>query len=469
MKKYILPSVLILFFVLFFSNAFFTSFFKDDFYFLNISRKFDFLAFLSPIRTTFYRPLPTEFFYFFLHRLPFPLITGHICMFIVFLVGVYFLYKSLIIITNSKEVSFFSTFLYLFHFSHVYQLYWFATFQEVLLFTLLTGSLFFILNKAFLPSIILFLLALFSKEQALLFPFVAFFFYYIKYKKIHASFIIYIILDLLFGAIQGYVNSQMPILPEYSMHFSPKLLVNNISWYGLWSLGFPSMMSDYMKSIFSLPFGGFWAYFKQTTFNIYFIGMVLYLIVFALSVVGIYLNNKKERKRLIVYGILSVALFVYFLIPVLPIIHKWMVRLTLPLIFVSVVEGLVLALLWKQKKTKPVAIFLIGLYLIWNYFGIKQHEIISTYALESSITKQADIIFSNKARFQNCNSLYIKDPKNMKMGSWDGSEKLALTLSGDSFLSYYFPDRKNLTVHYEYKSRKSSSHDCIVNADELIQ
>jgi len=88
---------------------------------------------------------------------------------------------------------------------------------------------------------------------------------------------------------------------------------------------------------------------------------------------------------------------------------------------------------------------------------------------ESSISNNASIIFNNKERFNNCNTLYVKDPKNMKMGSWDGSEKLALTFFGDSFLSYYFPGRKNMTVLYEYKTKTIPKGSCIVDAAEFIK
>ncbi|MFH0773832.1 MAG: hypothetical protein V1922_05995 [bacterium] len=469
MKKNFLLFVMLVVFVVFFRGAFSTSFFSDDFKFLALGKQLDIFSFLSPLRTTFYRPLPTEFFYFILQRLPLPTITGHIIVFIVFLLGVLFLYKTLLVLINNREISLFSCILYLFHFSHVYQLYWFATFQEVAQFALLISSLYFILKKRFVISIFLFLLALLSKEQALLFPLVAFFFYFVKYKKIHPLFVIYIILDCIFIGIHLFVNSRMPILPEYIIHLSPKLFVNNALWYGLWSLGFPAMMSDYMRSIFSLPFGAFWNYFTQPTFCIYFFGMATYSVLFIFFSFSIFIKNRKERSLIATYVICGIVLFVFFLLPVLPIIHKWMVRLTIPLIFISVIEGFILAFLWKKKRTKPFVVLLIILYLVWNYFGIKQHEIISTYTRESSITKQAGIIFSNKKRFENCKVLYIEDPKNMKISSWEGSEKLALTLSGDSFLSYYFPERSDLKVVYEYKSKTPSEKNCSINANELIK
>lgn len=469
MKKTSLFATILLFFF-FFSGVFSKFYFNDDFYFLKISRGFEFLNFLSPIRTTFYRPLPTEFFYFFLQRLPFPMITGHIFVFLVFLLGVYFLYKTILLITKNKEISFFSSILYLFHFSHVYQLYWFATFQEVAQFTLLICSLYYILNKKFIISLGLFILALFSKEQALLFPFIAFFFYYVKYKKFHPLFIIYILLDFVFIAIHVFVNSRMPILPEYVIHLSPKLLINNVLWYSLWSMGFPAMMSDYMRSIFSLPFGDFWNYFSSPSFKIYFFVMLGYLLLFISSVVYLFFQMKKERKLILTYIGTNTILFIFFLLPVLPIIHKWMVRLTIPLIFVSLIEGLIFSVLWKKKTMRIVVIISFCLYLIWNYFGIKQHEIISTYTLESSITKNAEKIFANKQRFDTCKTIFIKDPAQMKMGSWDGSEKIALTLSGDSFLSYYFPERNDLTVEYAYKSTSFKQPlSCVVDTSELIR
>jgi len=466
-KGFILFGIVLFFF--FFFGAFGIHFFSDDFKFLAASKQFNLFSFFSPLRTTFYRPIPTELFYYFLQQLPHSIITGHICIFIIFLIGIFFLYKTLILITKNKDLAFFSSILYLFHFSHVYQLYWFATFQEVAQFTFLICSLYFILKKQFIISIGLFILALFSKEQALLFPFLAFMLYFMKYKNGDIFFIIYFILDFIFIGIHLFVNSHMPILPEYVIHLTPKLIINNVLWYGLWSVGFPAMMSDYMRSILSLPFGTFWNYFTQPIFNIYFFGMLFYIISLIGSLCFILTTQVKERKRLVIYIVVGTSLFVFFLLPVLPIIHKWMVRLTIPLVFMSVIEGLILAILWKKKKAQKLVISLLTLYLIWNYFGIKFHETISTYMLESSINKQAIIVFGNVKRFENCNVLYIKDPKQMRVSSWEGSEKIALTFSGDSFLSYYFPGRKDLKVKYDYKSKDPSFGDCIIDASELIQ
>lgn len=469
MKKYSPVIFLFSVFPLYFFGAFSMHYFSDDFKFLEASKHFDLVSFFSPLRTTFYRPLPTEFFYFFLQRLPYPMITGHIVVFSVFILGVYFLFKIIHLITKNREIALFSSILYLFHFSHVYQLYWFATFQEVLQFTLLIMSLYFILNKRFAISIGIFIMALFSKEQALLFPFVAFFFYFLKYRKVNRLFFVYILLDLIFIGVHTYVNMHMPILPEYVIHMDMKLFINNILWYGLWSLGFPAMMSDYMRSIFSLPFGNFWNYFSSLSFRIYFFGMAIYNALIAFSLLGIYLSKSKEKKRLMSVVVTCALLFLFFLLPVVPIIHKWMVRLTIPLIFISLIGGSVLGLLWNTKRLKLVVVALLALYLVWNFFGVKEHEAISTYTLESRISRNAERIFADVARFEKCNSIYIEDPKEMKMGSWDGSEKIALTLSGESFASHYLPQKKDMQVFYEYRTKNIPTGSCIVRTSELMQ
>jgi len=466
--KKLTPYIVFLF-VIFFFGAFSTYYFNDDFYFLKISRNFNLTTFISPFRTTFYRPLPTEFFYFFLQKLPYPMITGHLIVFAVFLIGVYFLYKTIQEITKNNSLSIFSSILYLFHFSHVYQLYWLATFQEVAQFALLTSSLYYLLRKKFTLSVVMFTLALFSKEQALLFPLIAISFYYLRYKKPHPILFAYLILDFFFIGLHLFVNSRAPVLSEYAIHLNPKLFINNSLWYSLWSLGFPAMMPDYMRSIFSLPFGAFWDYFKQPMFIMYFFGMILYLGMMMVSIIGILLVKNKDRTNLVRFIIGGSVLSLYFLFPVLPIIHKWMVRLTIPLIFISVVEGCVYAILWSQKKKRALVVFLLVLYLVWNYFGIKQHEVISTYALESSITQNAALVFSDVRRFENCQSLYIQNPKQMKMSSWEGSEKIALTLSGESFVSYYFPKRNDLRVFYAYKTPIIPKGSCIVDSNELIK
>lgn len=455
--------------LVFFWGAFSMQFFNDDFYFLKITRQFDFLAFFSPIRTTFYRPLASEVFYFFLQRVPYPMIAGHLFVFGVFLLGVYFLFKTIHLLTKNRDIALFSSTLYLFHFSHVYQLYWFATFQEVAQFALLVMSLYFMLHKRFALSIGIFILALFAKEQAILFPFIAFPIYFMKFRKVHRLFFVYMILDIFFIGIHFFVNKQMPVLPEYVIHLDPKLFINNTLWYGLWSLGFPAMMSDYMRSIFSLPFGDFWNYFGSVPFRIYFFGMMLYNVLLALCFAFILLSKSKEKKWLTMTVVLCVSLFLFFLLPVLPIIHKWMVRLTIPLIFTSMIGGSILGLLWKTKGLRPVVLFFLALYLVWNFFGIKEHEVISTYRLESRISKNAEKVFADTVRFANCNSIYIQDPAVMKMGSWDGSEKIALTLSGESFASHYLKQKKDMKVYYEYKTKNAPKGSCVVSASELMK
>lgn len=468
MKKY-LPTVLLFsVFLLFFLGGFSIRYFSDDFKFLEVSLLFDLASFFSPFRTTFYRPLPTEFFYFFLQRLPYPMITGHIIVFFTFLVGIHFLFKTIHLITKDREIAFFSSILYLFHFSHVYQLYWFATFQEIAQFTFLIMSLYWILQKRFGISIGIFILALFSKEQAVLFPFVAFLFYFLKYRKPHRVFVVYAVLAAVFIGVHAYVNKHMPVLPEYVIHLDPKLFINNTLWYGLWSLGLPAMMSDYMRSIFSLPFGDFWGYFARIPFRIYFFGMIIYNVSMAFSLLSILLSKPQEKKQVMSIVVLCAFLFLFFLLPVMPIIHKWMVRLTIPLIFVSLIGGVTLSFLWKRKSLRPVVITLLVIYLVWNFFGVKEHEIISTYTLESRISRNAEKIFMNVTRFERCNSIYIQDPKEMKMGSWEGSEKIALTLSGQSFVTHYLPQRKDMKVFYEYRTKKIPAGSCVVTTGELM-
>jgi len=467
-KKILFSVVFLLLFLLFFFKSFGMHFFEDDFFFLSITKQFDLAHFFSIQRTTFYRPLSTEVFYFLVQHLPFPLLTGKILMFAVFLMGILFLYKTVLLITKNKILSSLTVILYSFHFSHVFQLYWFATFQEVLQFSLLSLSLYLLLKNRWGISLLCFIGALFSKEQTVLFPLFAFFLYYKQYKRIPLKALYFIALSGLFGLISFYVNTHSPQVAEYAIQLKPKLMVNNYLWYFLWSLGFPSMLPDYMRSIFSIPIPKFWTFFEAKEFGIYFFNQLLFLVLFIGACAAVFFSSAKKEKekigRILLFVLVSFGLF---LLPVLPIIHKWMVRLTIPLVFVSFFEAYIFAHLWKEKKLKWTVGVFIGLYLLWNFFGVKIHEQSSTYIQETQIVQNADKLFSDK-KYQDCNFLYFKDPKDMGMSEWEGSKKLGLTFAGQSFLPFYFPNKKIEAV-YEYQTKAIPRGACVIKGELLLK
>jgi len=460
------------FFFLFFKNAFTIPFFGDDFSQLIYAKVItfsDIIHFFSLQRDHFFRPLSTELYYFFITQFSNPTLIGHIITFLFFLGGVYFLVQIIKSFRFSKTLIFLFFLLYLFHFSHVYQLYWLATFQEALMFFFLSASLNFFVQKKQIVSLFFFVLALFSKEQAILFPVFVLLIFIWQKKKIPSILYFFGLFSFIFFLIHIYVSKTSPQFVEYAVHLSPRLWMNNIMWYLLWSLGFPSNLPDYMRSVFSFPLPEFWTFFSNFSFRAYMIIQLVFLCLFCTISLFLFIRVKKAEKRIFLSIFLFCVLsFALFLLPVLPIVHKWMVRLTIPLIFVCFFQAYILSVLWcNYKKARLVVLMMLGLYLLWNYFGVRVHERISTYEYESKIVKRANIIFSDP-KYQSCKVLYFGEPKNMQMTEWEGSKKLALTFAGQSFLSYYFPHKKMKAI-YAYEKKQIPNKSCVLDSGEFVK
>jgi hypothetical protein len=158
-----------------FKTAFKFNFFNDDFYLLRISHPTgltDILHFFYPLKSYgFYRPISIEIFYSLINyfsRTPF---LGYILSFATYFVGLTFLYFSLKIVFPQKIfLTRSATFIYAIHFTHVFQLLWLAAYQEIALFTFLCAAFFFALGKSVKSFFVCYLIALMSREQAVLLP-----------------------------------------------------------------------------------------------------------------------------------------------------------------------------------------------------------------------------------------------------------------------------------------------------------
>ena len=456
----------------FFYRAFSIFYFQDDFFFLKVSRATsikEFLLFFSPIKTFFYRPLSSEVFYFYTHIFHDSLFFAHGLVFILFCVGIYVLYRVLFELTNSRTLSFLTILLYSLHFTHVFQLYFLGTAQEIFAFTFLTISFYGFLKKRYRLSVFFFVCALLSKESAVLFPiFLAVGSIFtlprwgVHTKKIYIVFALLSLVALIF-----YKSGSASVVthePTYALQFNPKLIVNNTMWYSLWSIGLPNFLPDYFTSILRPPLPAVWAYFESTDAKIYMGSLLLYIATFiGMIIVQYRALVRKMNIRMLLFLLFS---FLLFISPTVLIIHKWMVRLTVPLIFISVIQAHVLLKAMQNSRLRIASLFLVLLYITWNFFGVRVHERTSNYMYESSISRNVESYMNthkiNSARHA---SIYFKDP-DRKPDAWGWSKKLETTLHGQDFVDFYFPGKK-ITVLYGYKD-KPSVDSYIIDAQTLM-
>lgn len=474
----------ILFFVFFygliffiFRTAFSITFFQDDFFFLKISTVrtvSEFLNFFSPIRTYSYKPLATEVFYFILHVLGNNVVIGHSIVFVVYFIGLFYLYCSLKKMTHNEFLSKLITFLYAIHFTHVFQLYWFATFQEIALFTFLIISFYYFLISKKKRSLIFFICALLSKETAFFyFPFLLVFSLFmmkkISMRKRMFTLIPYATCAVIFFLIYRYSLSYVTTLDNYKPHLSLRFLLNNLMWYGLWGVGFPNFMPVYFLSVFQPPIAVFWKLYAQIDIKTFFFFLASYIFSFITICAVAIIYFRTERKKIVAYALVSFFGFFIFIAPVLFFLHKWMVRLTIPVIFMSFFQGYVISrMMTKRHVFKILGVLSILLYCGMNYYGIVVHESSSLYLLETRFVKSATRYFSkNKNEIIKHRTIYFQDPPQGASNPWGSSKKLKNTFADQDFLEYFFPSVR-LKAVYQFEQKNIPENACIVQSTDIL-
>lgn len=462
-----------------FRNAFSINFLADDYFFLKIGRAetvSEFINFFSPAKNYFYRPLATEVFYWFTHIAGNNLAVSHLVVFSVYLIGIFFLYRSLILITKSKSLSGIVTFIYAVNFTHVFQLYYFGTFQEVAMFSFLAGSFFHFLNKKQVLSVLFFMLALMSKETAVFFPIFVFLFQVLSSRKLKAPLdwsrlLPYFALGIFFAFIYRNGLGATASVDNYKLNINPRMAANNIIWYFLWSLGLPNYMPDYMTSLFRPPIKEFWKVFRNfPETKIYFGLLALYLAVFSGSLIAYMLNKAKRLKEIGPMVMFSIAGFLIFIIPVSFFSHKWMVRLTVPLAFVSLFQGYVIFKFFGKKGVfRKVSYMLLAIYFFANIIGIKIHESSSTFFLESRISDHlGSVVNANRKEIGKKRYIYFRDVALKDYNPWGQSKHLKTALGDQNFIDLYFP-KSDLKAIYGFEQEIIPADAFVINSLDLLE
>ncbi|MCL4364300.1 hypothetical protein M1328_03615 [Patescibacteria group bacterium] len=468
--------LLFLLVVFFFKNAFSMGFFGDDYFFLKISKVnyiADFFNFFSPAKSYFYRPIPTELFYYVVNLSKGNLFISHLMVFTVYFIGLYFSYLSIFKLTRNKPLAQLTIVLYAINFVHVFQLYQLSTFQEIAFYAFLSLSLYFFIETKYLLSTFFFVLGCMSKETAVLFPlFIIYLFFFSKKISSAKKYVfLFALISIVFAFIYKFGVNSVIAIDTYKIQFNPRLGLNNLLWYILWSLGFPNFLPDYFTSIFKKPIPEFWKVLANNQIKIYLIIVLIYLVILLVALILLVLKKRQLLKQFFVYFSVSAFSFILFISPTLLIFHKWMVRLTVPLIFTVFIEAyLILSLIKNKGIYRIVGWSLIIIYFFISWFGIAIHESSSSYMLERSIYKNASLYFKN--HYQNISQsryIYFQDPLTKNFDPWGGSQKLKVSFGDQNFLDYFFPG-KNLKAIYEFENKKIPTNSAIIESfDDILK
>lgn len=450
--------VFLISFIIYFPSLF-TFYTHDDFFLLKISKAnslgefFNFFNFTQgPEGLGVYRPLTTQAFYFLSNSVfnlnPFAL---HVISFITFFLVIYFVYKLVNMITRNDSMAVFAAFLYATSATHYGHLYYLGTYQELGLavFCLLTVILFikFVGKgnlKYYFLSVIAYVLALLSKETAIIIPGVLVLVYgflklrkdkVIQIKKVIlalSGFVVILLVYLyfhffLYGLAQG---------ESYIWDFSSRF-INTLVWYGLWSLNLPEMLVDFVGPglRFNPNLFRFWS--KEITPIFLLFGAVMTSISYLILKVRKIL--KKEDFQIIIF---SLFWFVLTLVPVLFLpLHKFTYYLTIPLI------GVVLAISYLIEKANKTNIFKLVFASIWIYLSIftlqltKETHWISQGA---EVARNAHTYFNEQEVRENIMFVDFYDTGEDEELPWSPSELVKVVLSQDNFFQVFFEDKFEL-------------------------
>lgn len=423
-------------------SSLFIFFLSDDWFHLRVSQITNlqqFLNFFSFSKTAqsiaFYRPLPTQVFFFVFQKLfglnPLPY---HIFVLACFAFSLTLVYRLAKFIFKSDKSAWLTMIIYGFSVSNFTRLYFLSAFQEIALviFSLLTIINYLEGKKN--KSLIFFVLALLSKETAVVLPLILFFLDWAK-EKINLKKIIpyalilipYLYLRLFhFGGVVG---------DSYIWNLSPLKAVNTLMWYVLWSIGAPELLVDYVGSGLR-PIPRFF-----TDYPVWWMVILGLLIPTILFLGYLFVKNYKKINKLFLSVII---LFVLSLGPVLFLPqHKFSLELGLPLVWFS------LAVAWllpqKGKITLGFLILYLALNFSMNYLTYTRHYSVGS----AKISQRIFAYFSEHYQTEPKNSYFefINDTGDYG-AAWGSSKQISNAVGGSELFRVLYHD-PSYSVYYQ--------------------
>lgn len=452
--------------LIFYSDAFSHYFYQDDFYHFYISRTdniWDFLDFFNPVNKygyQIYRPLSTQVF-FFLYQNLFGL--SHTIFQIIVLgllsINSFLIYK-ICRRYSSLTISILLAIFYLVHHQNIGIVYYLSTIQTSLavLFTLL--GIIQIQNKPRFWKFnltALYLLSLFCHEitivNSIIFSLLIIVGDIKKSKKEKLLFLTLIIITILFLFFKlKFLNTEFFDNTHYALSFNPRIIINNLMWYGLWLLSFPEYIINFIGSGFKPLPQLFGQYRKES--------LLSFAIVLINGLIYLFLIIKSKFK------IEFLAYFVLFIIALAPILlfpwHKYTYYLPIASVFIIIFISKILT---KSNKTSIGLILLLIITAIttnfidrqtsYNFRRGKMSAIIREEINLQKLKQSQSVLIANDPSFE----VFSKD-----WGSTSSQAKIVLRdgiglrlLSQNPNLRIYFEDdlkNKNLEFDYQFEIKK---------------
>jgi len=434
-NKVILPLILILF-----TPSLFNFFSADDWFHLRLGQIGDiseFLNFFSFSVTaqsaSFYRPLSTQAFFFAFHSL-FGLNAFFYYLFgLLLFVLILFQLKNLVSSLFPKISPITTIVIYGFSVTNFTRLYFLSAYQELFLSLFALLALNAHLRSQGKKTLLFFILALLSKETAVVIPglilLIDLYQGKLKLSRHLPLFLftaIYLYLRLFhFGLAEG---------DTYIWDFSPKMALNTLMWYTLWSFGAPELLVDYIGGgLRPIP-----RFYTDYPFFSYFILFFLLVLLTSFAFL-IFRSLKKNLRQYLFTGL-------FFVVPLLPVLflphHKFTLELGLPLVGFSLLFALVADSAKGKWGTLLLGLFLI-LNLSMNHLTYTRHYSVNRSRLSHRLY---DYLTTQYPQYPS-DPLYFTDPENAGRFE-DFAKQLSLATSRADMFKVIYND-PNLVVYFD--------------------
>jgi len=477
-KKYwVLIAGMVISFILFFRSlfAFYTN---DDFFHLkiaNIHSIKEFINFFSltnpPQGWSFYRPLTTQVYYLIGERVfNFKPLSLHIVSFLFFFGIIILIYRiclSLLLkqlgARQSKNIALVSAFLYAVSASHFGHLYFLGAFQELgmTFFVLMTCLMF--IKKRNLSAFIFFVLALASKETAVVTPLLLALIYLYErvagikvssFKRFLVTLAPYVVLLAVYLTLR-FVSFGFATGDSYVWDFGIKKMVNTLFWYLLWSFNLPETLVDFFGPGLKINPNLFIYWSKE--FILIFSFFALELIMLA----GFLIKQLKRGEGNHENAYVSLFSGLWFLITILPVaflpLHKFTYYLTLPLI------GVVIRISYLIVKNNVKTVFVVMFMAVWtltSYFSLVHTYNVSWITQGMKVGKKVYAYFeTNKNKLTDKKIVFVDTPEDTTL-PWSPTDTLKTVLSGNNFFDVFYADL-SAKVSYAGLIRTTGSQDVV--------
>ena len=406
---------------------------------------------------TFYRPISREIYNLIMYKLyglnPFPF---HIMNLILILVNLRLLFLFIRLLSQNQVAPYLTIAFYLFSSVHSIKLYYLSSIQTLLMtsFALLSCIYFvkFIKTKIlnyYLGSILLFLIALFCHESALVLPGIMFLIIFVVRglslkQKIIFLFPVFTLMGLYYLSLGQTTN--LPSQQVYQPIFQPKVILNSLSWYVLWSFGIPEMLVDFVKPglVLKDEFYLWYGYYAKIVFP-----LLLILITGFLFIMWRFKNTFLTRNFVFLVSCFLISISPFLFFPQ----HKFVYYLGFPIVWFSATLGLILSEIWKVGKVHKI---IVGFLLLTFLIISNQTTVLNSRThWAAKRAKSAEVLVQQFKKdhpfLQKGSTFYIIDDPEYPVISkeWGTSSKQAFyILSGSDALQLLYKD-SSLKVYFE--------------------